>query len=106
MAESSESEKQVVVGSCEVNLAIYFGKVKKYKTFPLTDVQIIQSASITVAFTTSDLTDKKRKSRMHDDLLLKEKFLQSFGSGVELDTMEGSEMAQHNEVSDAFNVIE
>ena len=106
MVVSPESESQLVVGSCEVNLATYFGKVRKYKTFPLSNVQIIQSASITVAFTTRDLIDKKRKSEMHDDKLLKEKFLQAFGSGVELDAMEGSEAALHNEVCDAFNVIE
>ena len=36
---------------------------------------------------------------------MKEKFLQSFGSGVELDTMEGSETAQQNEIDEAFDLI-
>ena len=57
----------MVVGSCEVNLAAYFGKVRKYKTFPLCNIQIIQSASITVAFTTTELLDQIRKSEMHDN---------------------------------------
>ena len=38
MVESKESEELMVVGSCEVNLAAFFGKVRKFKTFPLSNV--------------------------------------------------------------------
>ena len=43
---------------------------------------------------------------MHDSQLLQEKFLQSFGSGVELDSIEESEIAsQNNEIDESFNAI-
>ena len=41
---------------------------------------------------------------MTESSLLKDKFLQSFGSGIDDDIMEGSEFAQQNEFEAALDV--